>query len=146
MASAKEQVNVEELRAQIEAEVRATVEAEAKEKAEKEAEKEVAKMKKLEDKLKKQEENMEAQLRKEEISIKQQLAKMKKVSIEIPEDPNNPDDVVPVGWQGVIYSIPRGQQFEVPQVIYDIWKESHEKTREVNKRIRESTKKEITVV
>lgn len=138
----QQEVNVEELRAQIEAELKEKYEAEAKEKEEKEA----AKRKKLEDKLKKQEENMEKQLREEEKDIKRQLKEMKHVSIEIPEDPNNPDDVVPVGWQGVIYTIPRGKQFEVPEVIYNIWKESYEKTKEVNKRIRESTQKEIQVL
>lgn len=92
------------------------------------------------------EKNLEAQIRKEEKSLKQQLEEMPKRTIEIPEDPNNPDDVVPVGWNGIIYAIPRGIAFEVPEVIYDIWKESHKKTQEVNKRIRESVKKEITVI
>jgi hypothetical protein len=89
---------------------------------------------------------MEAQIAKEEKSLKKQLDAMPKVSIEIPEDPNNPDDIVPVGWNGIIYAIPRGQQFEVPNVIYDIWRESHKKTQEVNKRIRESVNKEIQVL
>jgi hypothetical protein len=92
------------------------------------------------------EKNMEAQLAKQEKTLKQRLDAMPKVSIEIPEDPNNPDDVVPVGWNGIIYGIPRGQQFEVPNVIYEIWKESHKKTQEINKRIRESVKKEIQVL
>jgi hypothetical protein len=92
------------------------------------------------------EKNMEAQIAKQEKTLRQQLDEMPKVSIEIPEDPNNPDDVVPVGWNGIIYAIPRGQQFEVPNVIYDIWKESHKKTQEVNKRIRESITKEIQVL
>jgi seryl-tRNA synthetase len=89
--------------------------------------------------------NLEAQIAAQEKTLKQQLAKMPKVAIEIPEDPNNPDDVVPVGWNGIIYAIPRGRQFEVPKAIYDIWKESHEKTKAVNKRIRESITKEIIV-
>lgn len=142
MANVKQNVNIEELKAQIEAEVREQLEAEAQEKIEA-AEK--AK-EKAEKELKKHEANLEAQIAKEEKSIKQQLKAMKKVPIEIPEDPNNPDDIVPVGWQGVIYSIPRGQQFEVPEVIYHVWKESYEKTKEVNKRIRESIKKEIKIM
>ena len=92
------------------------------------------------------ERNMEAQIAKQEKTLRQRLDEMKKVSIEIPEDPNNPDDVVPVGWNGIIYAIPRGQQFEVPKVIYDIWRESHKKTQEVNKRIRESINKEIQIL
>jgi len=90
--------------------------------------------------------NLEAQIKKEEKTLKQQLDAFPKVMMEIPEDPNNPDDVVPVGWNGIIYAIPRGRQFEVPQPIYDIWKYSYEQTKAVNKRIRESTKKEITVL
>jgi hypothetical protein len=137
-----QEINVEELRAQIEAELKEKYAAEAKEK-ENAAEKE---LKKLEEKLNKHEKSLELKAKEQEKTIKQKLDAMKKVSIEIPEDPNNPDDVVPVGWQGVIYAIPRGQQFEVPEVIYQVWKESYEKTKEVNKRIRESTQKEIQVL
>lgn len=138
----KETVNVDALRAEIEAEVRAEMQLETQKKLEQEE----AKRKALEEKLKKDEKNLEAQIAKEEKTIKQQLDAMKKVTIEIPEDPNNPDDIVPVGWQGVIYAIPRGQQFEVPEVIYQVWKESYQKTKEVNKRIRESVRKEIQVL
>jgi hypothetical protein len=142
MAKANQEVNIEELKAQIEAELRAEYEAKAKEQAEKDAEERAA----LEEKIKLNEANMEAQIARQEKTLKQRLDEMKKVTIEIPEDPNNPDDVVPVGWNGIVYAIPRGQQFEVPEVIYNIWKESHKKTQEVNKRIRESTQKEITVL
>lgn len=89
---------------------------------------------------------LEAQIKKEEKSMKELLNSFPKIMMEIPEDPNNPDDVVPVGWNGIIYAIPRGRQFEVPQPIYEVWKYSYEKTKEVNKRIRESTKKEIQVL
>lgn len=135
---AKKELTQEELRAKIEAEVRAEYETKAQ--AEDEG------LKNLVQKIKKHEENLEKQIREQEKTIKQQLDAMKKVTIEIPEDPNNPDDVVPVGWQGIIYAIPRGIQFEVPVVIYEVWKESYQKTKEVNKRIRESTKKEIQVL
>lgn len=99
-----------------------------------------------EDKQTQAEVNMERQIAKQEKTLKQQLDAMPKVTIEIPEDPNNPGEVVPVGWNGIIYAIPVGQQFEVPKVIYDIWKESHEKTKAINRRIRESVTKEITVM
>jgi hypothetical protein len=92
------------------------------------------------------EKNMEALIAKQDKTLLQQLQEMPKVSIEIPEDPNNPDDIVPVGWNGIIYAIPRGRQFEVPKPIYDIWRESHKKTQEVNRRIRESVNKEIQVL
>jgi hypothetical protein len=89
--------------------------------------------------------NLEKKIRQEEKTLKQQLDEMKKIPLEIPEDPNNPDDVVAVGWNGIVYSIPRGRMFEVPEAIYHTWKESHEKTKAVNKRIRESITKEIIV-
>lgn len=92
------------------------------------------------------EKNMEAQIAREEKNLKKYLDSMPKVPIEIPEDPDNPDDVVPVGWNGIVYAIPRGQQFDVPKPIYDIWKESHQKTQAVNKRIRESVTKEIKIM
>lgn len=88
----------------------------------------------------------EKQIARQENALMKQLNKMKKVNMTIPDDPLNPDDVVPVGWNGIIYAIPRGIEVEVPEVIRDIWKESYEKTQEVNKRIRESTKKEIKIL
>jgi hypothetical protein len=88
----------------------------------------------------------ERKIAKQENSLKQQLKKMKKVKLTIPEDPLNPDDVVPVGWNGIIYAIPRGIEVEVPEVIADIWRESYKKTQEVNKRIRESVKKELKIL
>lgn len=90
--------------------------------------------------------NLERQIAREEKTLKQQLDEMDKVEIEIPDDPNNPGDIVPVGWNGIIYAIPRGISFEVPRVIYDIWKESHTKTQAVNKRVRESVTKEIKIL
>lgn len=94
----------------------------------------------------KNEVNLEKEIEKQEKNLRQQLDAMPKVSIEIPEDPDNPEDVVPIGWNGIIYAIPRGQQFEVPKIIYEIWKESYDKTKAVNKRIRESTQKEVKVI
>ncbi|WP_127580180.1 hypothetical protein [Paenibacillus koleovorans] len=67
------------------------------------------------------------------------LAKLqarKKKTILIPEDPMNPDDlVVPVAVNGVIYTIPRGKEYDVPDTIYNIWKESYEKTLAARRRI-----------
>lgn len=94
----------------------------------------------------KEEKAQERKIAAAEKSFKKQLDGMKKVTLTIPEDPLNPDDVVPVGWNGVIYAIPRGVEVEVPKVIADIWRESYQKTQEVNKRIRESTKKELKIL
>jgi predicted GTPase len=124
-------VNEEELRAKIEAEVRAKIEEERKTEETKTSEKE---------------KSMEKIIEKQEKTLRQQLESFPKVPIVIPEDESNPDDVVPVGWNGIIYAIPRGKQFMVPKPIYDIWKESHTKTQAVNKRIRESVTKEIKVI
>lgn len=134
--------DIDVLKAQIEAEIRAEYE----EKLKKEAEKAEREKKKLEEKIAKQEKNLEAQIVAQEKTLKQQLKEMPKVTIHIPEDPNNPDDVVPIGWNGIIYAVPRGQDFEVPVVIRDIWLESYKKTQEVQKRIRESVKKEIKIL
>lgn len=89
--------------------------------------------------------NLEAQIAKQEKTLKQQLDEMEKVKLTIPEDQQNPDDVVPIGWNGIIYAVPRGIEFEVPVVIRDIWQESYSKTAAVHRRIRESVTKEIKV-
>ena len=91
------------------------------------------------------ERTIEKELKQEEKTMKQILASQKKVPIFIPEDPNNPDAVEVVGVNGVIYAIPRGQQFEVPESIYKVWKNSYDKTREANKRIKVTEKKDLEV-
>lgn len=92
------------------------------------------------------EKTLEAQAKAEEKTLKQQLKERPKKLIFIPEDPINPDDLATVTWNGITYAIPRGEQHEVPDVIADIWTESYKATQEVNKRIRESTRKEIQVL
>lgn len=92
------------------------------------------------------EKRLERQIAKAEKSYKKQLEDMPKVKMTIPDDPLNPDDVVPIGWNGIVYAIPRGVEVEVPEVLRDIWQESYTKTQAVNKRIRESTKKEIKIL
>ena len=92
----------------------------------------------------------EKQLEKEaalaEKSMKARLDAEKKVPIHIPEDPLNPDDVVPVGVNGVIYAIPRGQTFEVPESIYNAWKYSYDETVKANKKITFEKNKQIQVL
>ena len=124
-------VDVEALKAQLRAEIE----------AEKQAE-----IKALEEKMAKSEQAMEQKLAQEEKSTLQQLKEMKKVWIEIPDDGLNPDDVVPVGFNGVIYAIPKGQPFEVPEVIAEIWRESHTKTRAAQRRMKEALNKEMTIM
>lgn len=93
------------------------------------------------------EKSLERKAAKAEKTARQKLDAMPKKSIEIPIDPLNPNDKLAiVGINGVVYSIPRGIEVEVPQAVYDVWKDSDRRTKEVNRRIEESTKKEITVM
>lgn len=82
---------------------------------------------------------------KEEQGLKEQLAAMPKKSIHIPEDEQNPGDVVPIGWNGIIYAVPRGQTFEVPEVIADIWENAYRQTQMAKRKITISEKKDIII-
>lgn len=90
--------------------------------------------------------NLEAKIAKEEKTLKQRLEEMPKVKLRIPPDPANPNDVQVVGWNGIIYTIPRGKSFEVPEVIAQIWEESYEKTEAINLKIEQSMDKDIKVM
>ncbi|MMZ58146.1 hypothetical protein D1872_201140 [compost metagenome] len=91
-----------------------------------------------------EEKDMERQAAAAEKSVLEQLKAMPKVKIMIPDDPANPNDkVVPIGFNGVVYTVPRGKSVDVPQAIAEIYMYSYEKTREVNQRIENSTKTEI---
>lgn len=82
-----------------------------------------------------------------EKNAKQQLAAMKKVPLIIPDDPLNPGDkVVPIGFNGIVYTVPRGVQVDVPEAIAQIYQDSYTRTREANQRIEESTRKEVKVM
>lgn len=87
----------------------------------------------------------ERQLAKEEKNMKAALAAQKKVRILIPENTLNPNEVVPVGVNGVIYGIPTGQEFEVPEPIYLAWKNHYDETRKANKKMDEVLTKEIKI-
>lgn len=70
--------------------------------------------------------------------VKEQLEKEKKVNIFIPVDEMNPDlDIFEINLSGYKYQIPRGQEFQVPVSIYEIWKESYEKTLRAERKIAE---------
>lgn len=91
-----------------------------------------------------EEKALERQAAAAEKSVMQQLKEMKKVQITVPEDPNNPDDkVLPIIFNGVVYTVPRGEPVEVPSAIAEIYAYSYKQTREVNERIEKSTKTEI---
>jgi len=95
----------------------------------------------------KTEQSMEQEAALAEKSAAQQLKEMPQVSITIPDDPQNPSDkVVPIGFNGVVYTVPRGIPTEVPQAIAEIWTDSYVRTRAANNRIENSTKQEIKVM
>lgn len=87
----------------------------------------------------------EKQIQNEIDDMKSKLDKEPKVPIYIPDDPLNADDVVPVGVNGVIYAIPRGQSFQVPKSIYEAWKYSYDNTKKANDKIKKSMDKDIVV-
>ena len=84
-------------------------------------------------------------LRKEELTMKQRLEAEEQVDLLIPYDSLNPDDVVPIGLNGVTYLIPRGKSFKVPKPIADIWKYSYEKTLEAENKARKLMEREIVI-
>jgi hypothetical protein len=81
----------------------------------------------------------------EEKTLKEQLAAMTKKTIHIPEDESNPGDVVPIGWNGIIYAVPRGIDFEVPYVIADIWQNAYSQTQKAKRKMTITENKEIAV-
>jgi hypothetical protein len=81
----------------------------------------------------------------EEQSLKARLDAMPKKSIHIPDDDNNPGDVVPIGWNGITYAVPRGIEFQVPEVIADIWQNSYSQTQKAKRKMTITENKEIAV-
>ncbi len=97
--------------------------------------------------LKKTEQEFEKNASKEEKGMLKKLQAMKKVTIIIPDDPQNPKDkVVPIGINGIVYTVPRGVSVEVPEAIAEIWNDSYKRTREVNQRIEESTSTKVDIM
>lgn len=129
--NAQPTIDLEALKEQLKAELQAEFEADRK---------------KAEEKAAKEEARLEKELAKQEKTMKAILEAEPKKVIHIPENPLNPNEVVPVGVNGVIYAIPVGQDFEVPKSIYDTWKYSYDKTREANKKMDEVLKKEIKIL
>lgn len=74
-------------------------------------------------------------------SVKEQLEEETKVKIFIPVDEMNPElTIAEINLSGYKYQIPRGEEYEVPKSIYEIWKESYEKTLRAERRIAEAGK------
>lgn len=97
--------------------------------------------------LNKTEQEFEKNASKNEKDMLKKLQAMKKVMIHIPDDPQNPKDkVVPIGINGIVYTVPRGIAVEVPEAIAEIWNDSYKRTKEVNERIEESTSTKIDIM
>jgi hypothetical protein len=124
-------INLEELKAQLKEELKAEFE---------------ATQKAAEEKAAKEESRLEKEIEKQTKTMKAKLEAEPKKTILIPENPMNPNEVIPVGVNGVIYAIPVGQEFEVPESIYNTWKYSYDKTREANKRMDQVLKKELKIL
>ncbi|MEW4371775.1 hypothetical protein [Paenibacillus kandeliae] len=93
------------------------------------------------------EKNLEKEADRREKALLAQLKAGPQTFIMIPDDPANPDDkVVPIGINGLFYTVPRGQMVEVPVPVAEIWNDSYMRTRIANQKIDESTKTEIKVV
>lgn len=94
--------------------------------------------------IKMEEKALERQAASDEKTVAEQLKAMKKVTIMIPDDPNNPNDkVVPIGFNGIVYGVKRGEAVEVPEAIAEIYQRSYQNTRDVINRIEKSTSTEI---
>lgn len=76
------------------------------------------------------------QLTPDQMNMLQKLQAQPKTKIIIPKDPLNPKDrVAVVGINGVIYAIPRGKQFEVPESIAKVFMKSFDKTQAAYEKI-----------
>lgn len=86
------------------------------------------------------EENGEQLAREAEKSTLQQLKEMEQVSIHVPVDPANEEDsMVVVGVNGVFWPIERGKEVKVPKVVAEVYRDSYERTRKVEKRMNSIT-------
>lgn len=82
------------------------------------------------------EENSEQIAREAEKSMLQQLKEMEQVHVHIPIDPNNEDDkVFIVGVNGVFWPIERGKTVKVPKAVAEVYEDSYERTKRVEKRM-----------
>lgn len=90
-------------------------------------------------------ENSEKAMAEQEKTMKSILLAQPKKTILIPEDPLNANEPLAIGINGVIFAVPRGVEVEVPQSVYEVWKDSYERTRKANNRITVKEIKELTV-
>ena len=81
----------------------------------------------------------------DENNIRQILDEQKKKTILIPENPLNPNEVVPVSLNGVTYAIPTGIECEVPESIYKIWKYSYDETRKAQQKMGNLLNKKLEI-
>lgn len=87
----------------------------------------------------------EREMAKAEKTMKQILESEEKVPLLIPVDKLNPNDVVPVGINGVIYAIPTGKEFMVPKSIAAVWRSSYTETIKADEKASRLMTKELEI-
>lgn len=93
------------------------------------------------------EKNVDREADKRDKELLKELKAGPQTQILIPDDPANPEDkVVPIGINGLFYTVPRGIMVEVPVPVAEIWNDSYMRTRAANKRIDDSMQKEIKIM
>ncbi len=93
------------------------------------------------------ESNVEKMADKREKELLAELKAGPQTMIFIPDDPANPEDkVVPIGINGLFYTVPRGKAVEVPAPVAEIWNDSYARTRIANEKIDRSTSQEVKIM
>lgn len=93
------------------------------------------------------EKNLEKMADEREKELLAQLKAGPQTMIHIADDPNNEHDkVVPIGINGIFYTVPRGQSILVPTPVAEIWEDSYTRTRIANKKIEDSVRTEIQIM
>ena len=71
------------------------------------------------------------------LNTKADLEKAEKVNIIFPSDPTNPyDDIQYFNLNGMIYQFPKGEEVQVPRPLYEIWKDSYNRTKKGEARVK----------
>ncbi len=90
------------------------------------------------------EEGLIQQAAREELGIKQILQSEGYRPIFIPKDPQNKDDThYPIGVNGIIFNVRRGEMVQVPLAVAEVWEDSFRRTEEANDRIDRSTSEKV---
>lgn len=78
-------------------------------------------------------------------SVKEMIESDEMVKVVLPEDPQRPDSCAEIGLNGVVYTVPRGVEVEIPKCIYNVFLYSHQKTIQAMKDAGANMRKEIVI-